>query len=87
MRCLRIAAALSALIPASCGAPLPPYDQGFRDGCLTGYSDAGRPGYGGTFVKDERRFATDADYRRGWAEGDKSCYDDEMRSPHMGGMS
>ncbi|MFO0998532.1 MAG: hypothetical protein U1F33_17825 [Alphaproteobacteria bacterium] len=59
------------------------YDIGYWDGCNTGYSQAGRPGYEASARKDVQRFASDEQYRLGWEKGDRECYDKELRFPTL----
>lgn len=59
------------------------YEIGYWDGCSTGYSQAGKPGYEAAARKDVQRFASDEEYRRGWESGDKDCYQKETRFPTM----
>lgn len=70
-------------VTARCASNLTPYQLGQRDGCDTGYSDAGRPGYEAVFARNESLFSGNEDYRRGWIEGEKACYAAEMNFPTM----
>jgi len=83
-----LAVALVAAGLAGCGGRSPPgsaeFKRGYIDGCDSGYADANRPGYETVYYKDEKRFETDAEYRKGWIEGQKACYEAEHRFPHMG---
>lgn len=76
---------------AGCGAigSIPPpgsdaFQRGYIDGCWTGYGVAAKPGYEAIFYKDEARFASDADYQRGWLQGQTDCYNEQMNFPTMG---
>lgn len=62
------------------------FQLGYRQGCVTGYRDAGRDGFQALYVKDERLYAGDQDYRAGWDAGHKSCYEYESDHPHAGGI-
>lgn len=80
----RASAALFVLLAAAqCSANLTPYQLGRRDGCDTGYSDAGRPGYEAVFARSESLFSSNEDYKRGWIEGEKACYAAEMNFPTL----
>lgn len=80
----RVCAALFILFAAvQCAANLTPYQLGRRDGCDTGYSDAGRPGYEAVFARNDDLFSGNEDYRRGWTEAEKACYTAEMNAPTM----
>ncbi len=62
----------------------PSFQAGYTDGCWTGWGVAGKPGFGSVYYKDEGRFLSDADYKRGWIEGQTDCYNQQMSSPQMG---
>lgn len=80
----RAAAALFVLIATvQCASKLTPYQLGQRDGCDTGYSDAGRPGYEAVFARNDSLFSSSEDYRRAWVEAEKACYAAEMNFPTM----
>lgn len=80
----RASAALFVLFAAvQCASNLTSYQLGQRDGCDTGYSDAGRPGYEAVFARNESLFSSNEDYKRGWIEGEKACYAAEMNFPTM----
>ncbi len=78
-----LAALFVLLTTAQCASNLTPYQLGRRDGCDTGYSDAGRPGYEAVFARNESLFSGNEDYKRGWIEGEKTCYAAEMNFPTM----
>ena len=61
--------------------------EGYVNGCASGYSDAGREGWGTRYWRDGARYASSPDYRSGWDQGHKACYDDEIRTPHMMGAT
>ena len=63
------------------------YRVGYTDGCVTGFSDAGKPGFESVYRRDDKRFTSDTDYERGWNEGEKSCYTAEMNFPTMSGFA
>jgi hypothetical protein len=63
------------------------YQVGYTDGCITGFSDAGKPGFESVYRRDGERFAADPEYQRGWTEGEKSCYAAEMNFPTMSGFA
>jgi hypothetical protein len=83
-RLARASVALLILLSAArCTPTLTPYQLGQQDGCDTGYSDAGRPGYEAVFARDDSLFSGNEDYRRGWIEAEKACYAAEMNFPTM----
>jgi hypothetical protein len=59
----------------------PTFQDGYLNGCASGFSDAGRPGYQTSYVKDEKRYASDADYRKGWDDGYHACFEEQTRTP------
>lgn len=61
------------------------FQEGYIQGCASGYQDARREGYVAAYHKDAARYASEADYRLGWDEGHDRCYLDEMRHPRMCG--
>lgn len=63
------------------------YQVGYADGCVTGFGDAGKPGFESVYRRDDKRFLADAAYRRGWTEGETSCYMAEMNFPTMSGFA
>ena len=63
------------------------FQVGYTDGCVTGFGDAGKPGFESVYRRDDKRFAADPEYQRGWNEGEKSCYAAEMNFPTMGGFA
>jgi hypothetical protein len=62
------------------------FEVGYRQGCLTGKHDGGREGFETSYVKDDRLYASDADYRAGWNLGHQTCYDYEIAHPSAGGI-
>jgi hypothetical protein len=78
-----IVLAAAAVCTHCAPSDLTPYQLGFRHGCVTGYSDSGRAGYESTFLRNEARFTSDDEYRRGWIDGEKKCYEREMNFPTM----
>ncbi len=61
----------------------PDFMQGYRDGCASGYHDAGWEIYLDRYRKDHEAYAASPDYRRGWDEGHGLCYRKEHDYPHM----
>ncbi len=81
--------AIIALIVAACAAGVPgsnAFRAGHRDGCVSGFADAGRAGYHLEYLRDAERFAAGADYRAGWQEAYRACFDDETRMPYIAPM-
>lgn len=84
---------LSAFALASCdskrtgwGPPgSPSFEAGYKDGCWTGWGVAGKPSFEAAYYKDDGRYLSDPDYKRGWDEGQQDCYTQQMSSPQMGG--
>ena len=66
--------------------PGPPvYQEGYLDGCASGFAVAPRAGTETDYRRDEARYANDGDYRRGWENGLNACYEEERRHPKMCG--
>jgi len=96
-RSLLLTTLATALVATtSCAAPLvnptvppadagPEFKEGYLDGCASGFADAGREGMQQDWRRDERRFAADAEYQRGWQSGHGACYEEERRHPKMYG--
>ncbi len=63
----------------------PAFEEGYLDGCASGFASADREGYSASFRKDETRYGSEADYRRGWDAGLAACYEEQLRHPRMGG--
>ena len=81
--------AIIALIVAACAAGVPgsnAFRAGHRDGCVSGFADAGRAGYHLEYLRDAERFAAGADYHAGWQEAYRACFDDETRMPYIAPM-
>ena len=73
-----MAVGLSLLILAACAtgtsrAPAGPleYQQGYAEGCDSGYVAAGHPYY--RFTKDPVRYGSDSLYAQGWNDGFMVC--------------
>jgi hypothetical protein len=88
-----LAAAILALLAGPAAAltnpEIPPpgsgdFDIGYVHGCKTGYADAGRYGFQTLSYRDERLYASSADYRAGWDQGRHACYEFEISRPHLG---
>jgi len=56
------------------------FRQGYEDGCYSGIADFPDDNMQWR-RKDEALYRSDADYKRGWDQGYKSCYDQESRHP------
>lgn len=82
----RASIALGLAILAACRATIPAgppaYQDGYRDGCNSGYADAFRPHHEQAYRVDRARFDSDADYKRGWQEAYAKCYQEERDFPH-----
>ena len=61
----------------------PAFQEGYLHGCTSGFSDAGRDGYQTSYVKNEKRYVSEDDYRNGWDKGHAACYEEERRHPRM----
>jgi hypothetical protein len=59
----------------------PGFRDGYSDGCLTGFADAGRDGYQESGRKDAARYLREEDYKAGFEAGHRACYDEQMRNP------
>jgi hypothetical protein len=57
------------------------YQDGYLNGCPSGFADAGRDGYETSYFKDNTRFANEPDYRKGWNEGYAACFEEDRRYP------
>lgn len=92
---LLLAAAVLSLLLAACNTALvnpevPPhgpaaYEDGYLHGCASGFTDARRAGYQNAYRKDATRYALEPDYRAGWDEGHRLCFEEEEREPRMCG--
>ncbi len=81
--------AIIAPLIAACAAGVPGSDAfraGHRDGCVSGFADAGRAGYHLEYRREAERFEADTDYRDGWREAYRACFDDETRMPYIAPM-
>jgi hypothetical protein len=63
---------------ANPAAQLPPYEQGWRDGCATGLYERsvrsnGTPLPGERFAQDAQQYRTNQDYTAGWGDGIRTC--------------
>jgi len=54
-----------------CSNQPPAYNQGYADGCNSGFVAAGHPYY--KFSKDVVRFSSDVMYKQGWEDGFNIC--------------
>jgi hypothetical protein len=84
----RLAGMLVALVGVGgCWGHVPPgspeFAQGYAEGCDSGYGDAGWEVYYDHRRLDRQAYAERGDYRRGWDEGHKKCYEEEETHPHM----
>jgi hypothetical protein len=59
------------------------YQRGYIDGCGSGFANANRDGYQLEYHRNEKLFATDADYHRGWSEAYLACYAEEQKAPKL----
>lgn len=90
VRGLILVIALGAALGA-CRNPMVPadasdaYAKGWGHGCDTGYTEAGRETHQFAARKDNARYDAEAGYAEGWDEGYAFCYEEEQRSPWMGG--
>lgn len=82
------------LLPAACdtgrAAPswappgLPSFTTGYIDGCWTGWGVAAKPSFENAYDKDDGRYLSDPDDKRGWDQGQQECYRQQMSSPQIG---
>lgn len=49
----------------------PGYQDGFMNGCGSGFQQGGDEGY--LYFKDLRRYESDEQYRKGWQDGLEKC--------------
>jgi len=61
----------------------PAFSDGWVDGCLSGFDDAGREGYEHSSVKNEARFTTDPEYRGGFQKAYAACFEEEKLHPRL----
>ncbi len=59
----------------------PAFEEGYLEGCDSGFASADREGYSASYRKDEARYGSEADYRRGWDAGLAACYEEQLRHP------
>jgi hypothetical protein len=59
------------------------FQDGYLSGCRSGFSEARREGYQTGYVRDDRNYVSDPDYHRGWDQGERACYEEEMRNPSL----
>lgn len=68
----------AALLTGACAAGpqgSPSYLEGHRNGCIHGTQDVAAFHNRIPPPRDDRRYAADADYRKGWDEGYRECFD------------
>lgn len=63
----------------------PAFEEGYLDGCASGFASADRPGYAASWRKDEARYGGEPDYKKGWDAGLTACYEEQWRHPKTGG--
>lgn len=86
-----VAVLLAACAENPVNPRLPPPDSspgfkfGYLYGCREGATDANPSAYHRLYERDDQRYAVDPEYRKGWDQGVKACYEDELRAPRMGG--
>jgi len=61
----------------------PVFNDGYADGCRTGFQDAGRDGYQYSGHKDDTRYLREADYKAGYDQGFNACYEEEKAHPKI----
>jgi len=61
----------------------PAFSDGWVDGCLSGFADAGREGYEHSAYKNETRFTTDPEYSSGFQKAYAACFEEQQREPRM----
>lgn len=62
------------------GSPL--FQDGYAAGCDSGYAYAGRDGSDLDYRRGPE-YKTNKDYKRGWDQGYKFCFEEEERTPRM----
>ena len=81
-----LAACASGLVnPEAPPAGTPAFQDGYLHGCSSGFQDARREGFVTGYYKDPGRYSSEDEYRRGWDEGHRRCYEEEIRHPRMCG--
>jgi hypothetical protein len=81
--CFLFVALIAVLVIFGCTSTQTPAQLGWRHGCETGYSVAGRPGFETVYLKDDALFAKDASYRNAWTEAQNACYAEAQNSPSV----
>ncbi|MFI5022937.1 MAG: hypothetical protein ACHQRJ_14970 [Alphaproteobacteria bacterium] len=61
----------------------PVFDDGYVDGCRTGFQDAGRDGYQTAGHKDDTRYLREVDYKAGYDQGFNACFQEEKAHPKI----
>ena len=61
----------------------PAFEEGYVDGCYSGFTDAGRDGYEQAYRKDTVRYAREPDYKKGWDQAYQACFEEEKRHPKV----
>lgn len=61
----------------------PAFEEGYLDGCNSGFRDAGRDGYEQNYRKDVTRYGREPDYKQGWDQGHAACFVEEKRHPKV----
>jgi len=57
------------------------FQDGYVDGCPSGFRDANRDGYEQAYRKSDTRYAREPDYKSAWDQGHAACYEEEKRHP------
>lgn len=79
-----LAACATDLVNPQIPPPGPPaFEEGYVDGCYSGFTDAGRDGYQQSYRKDTVRYARETDYKQGWGQGYAACFEEEKRHPKV----
>lgn len=90
MRSAKVLIATAVLLPllASCAGNgnvrFPPaganpvFQSAYTDGCYSGLADASPGGELPVYWRQETRFREDAQYRTGWEEGYRKCYESRV---------
>jgi len=78
---------------AACGGSLvnpqipppgsPAFQDGYLDGCPSGFDDANREGYETAYRKADTRYAREPDYKSGWDRGYAACFAEQERRPKL----
>ncbi len=59
------------------------FQEGYLDGCPTGFGEAGREGYEYVARLDAKRYSLDPEYKHGFDQGRSACYEYERSHPTM----